>query len=233
MTTRNMNIYQIEDPSRSLKITFNSDNVCGRCGIGVEWLESNGFYSFDGDRIYVCLIEHCPVCKKAALREFPQLKRGNITKDYLDLTCTHSYRYPLVKNQQDFSEAIDKLSPRFVDIYHQAEAAEQDGCRDICGAGYRKALEFLVKDFAIRHNPSDAERIASTNLGEVISKLGSEKLKVLAERSAWLGNDETHYVKKHEEYSVSDMKSFILAAATYIDSELCFEKAAKITPARK
>jgi hypothetical protein len=55
-----------------------------------------------------------------------------------------------------FSETIAKLSPVFCETYDQAARAEENGLTQICGAGYRRALEFLVKDFAIS-NKSNAD----------------------------------------------------------------------------
>ena len=50
----------------------------------------------------------------------------------------------------------------------------------------------------------------------------------MAERSVWIGNDETHYVRKHEDLDVSDMKRFIIAMVRYVDAELAFEDAESI-----
>lgn len=63
--------------------------------------------------------------------------------------------YPAPVRVKDFSQEIKDLSPNFVKIYHQAEQAENTGLSDICGLGYRKALEFLVKDYAIAFNPTE------------------------------------------------------------------------------
>ena len=63
-----------------------------------------------------------------------------------------------------FSDRISSLSPKFVEIYNQAEKAEQWGLSEICGMGYRKALEFLVKDFAILMSPESEETIKTKQL---------------------------------------------------------------------
>jgi len=44
---------------------------------------------------------------------------------------------------------ISELSPSFVKIIAQAQSAEEHGLDEIAGPGFRKALEFLIKDFAI------------------------------------------------------------------------------------
>jgi len=43
-------------------------------------------------------------------------------------------------------ESIIAISPNFHEIYNQAQKAEQYGLNLIAGAGYRKSLEFLIKD---------------------------------------------------------------------------------------
>jgi hypothetical protein len=50
----------------------------------------------------------------------------------------------------------------------------------------------------------------------------------LASASAWLGNDETHYSRKHDEYNFSDLKTFLDAFVTFIDSELAVAEAQKL-----
>lgn len=45
----------------------------------------------------------------------------------------------------------------------------------------------------------------------------------------WIGNDETHYARKHEDLGLSEMKRFIKAMLTYVESELAFEEAESIS----
>lgn len=118
-------------------------------------------------------------------------------------------------------EAIEILSPSFVKIYKEAEIAEKQSLFEICGIGYRKALEFLVKDYALKMNPENRETIMSIQLSNCIETfITNEQIKTLAKASAWIGNDETHYSRKHEDYNVSHLKAFISAMVTYITAEL-------------
>ena len=55
-----------------------------------------------------------------------------------------------------------------------------------------------------------------------------DRLVTLAKASVWLGNDETHYVKKHPDYTLNNMKAFINAFITFIDSDLAYEAAYKL-----
>lgn len=64
---------------------------------------------------------------------------------------------PYYPREEVFSEIINKLSPCFVQIYNQAAASEALGLSEIAGIGYRKSLEFLIKDFTIQQNPNDED----------------------------------------------------------------------------
>ena len=87
-------------------------------------------------------------------------------------------------------------------------------------------MEFLVKDYAISSHPKCQEQIESSLLSKCITDyIDNEKIKTLAKASAWIGNDETHYVRKHQDYNVQDLKRFIKATVAYIESELSFAEA--------
>ena len=47
---------------------------------------------------------------------------------------------------EEFSELIDVVSTEFVITYNQAKIAEDLGLEHICGTGYGKSLEYLIKD---------------------------------------------------------------------------------------
>lgn len=139
--------------------------------------------------------------------------------------------FPSSSHTTHFPDQLNQLSPQFVKIYNQAELAESAGLTEICGIGYRKALEFLIKDYAIHKNPDAAEEIKNKPLVKCIEQyITSDSITTLAKRSAWIGNDETHYVRKHEELNFTDMKTFIEATQYFISMNLVVEKAASISP---
>lgn len=133
-----------------------------------------------------------------------------------------------VPNRQ-FSKPIYKISEKFVTLYNQSQVAETTGLSDICGMGYRKALEFLVKDFAIYMHPEDQTSIKSQPLSQCIDKyMDNIKIKNLSKATTWLCNDEVHYEKRHEEYSLSELKTFLNAVVTAIELELQVIEAEKL-----
>ena len=143
------------------------------------------------------------------------------------------FRYvePIKFAKTVFDKNIIELSPLFDKIYNQALAAEASGLDEIAGLGYRKSLEFLIKDFAIHENPENEEKIKSMPLAACIKNfIDSPNIKTLATRSAWIGNDEAHYIRKQEDRDVSDMKSFIQATVYFISMILITEDAASMEP---
>lgn len=140
------------------------------------------------------------------------------------------YMEPNRFKEMEFDPKINSLSPQFVKIYNQALAAESSNLDEIAGMGYRKALEFLIKDYLIHENPDDAETIKKMELGNCIAnKVGNERLKTVASRSAWLGNDQTHYTQRFENRDISDLKNFIDATVYWVSMELITEEALSIT----
>lgn len=135
---------------------------------------------------------------------------------------TYKYDYSSIGEikKKDFSDIIEDISINFVLIYNESHFAEQFGKKQICGVGYRKSLEFLIKDYAIKLNPGKEEEIKNIPLGACIDKyINEEKIKIVAKRAVWLGNDETHYVKKWEDKDLTDLKKLIDLTIHWIDAE--------------
>lgn len=117
-----------------------------------------------------------------------------------------------------FPDAITGLSSSFVEIFNQASEAESLKLFEVAGPGYRKALEFLVKDFAISANPAHTETIKGKRLQKVINDyIDDANIKDCAERAWWLGNDESHYINKWEK-DIAILKDVITLVVNWIDS---------------
>src|SRR5699024_8665402 len=108
---------------------------------------------------------------------------------------------------------IREISNGFYEIYMQSATAEEYGLDEISGMGYRKALEFLMKDFAILNNPEDEEVIKNSFLSNVIKDYynDSSEIQNLATASSWIGNDETHYERRNDDKSIKDLKNYLQA----------------------
>lgn len=176
-----------------------------------------------GDTVY--LLNFCPKCSECFV------SKHNLTK-YGDFDFASSAPMNFVKSH--FSDNLHALSPQFVSTYNESLQAESTGLTLICGMGYRKALEFLVKDYAISCSPNNRENIEKMPLSQCIKEyLHSPRLQTLATASAWLGNDQTHYVKKHSDYSLAEMKQFISAFVAFIDAELSLRQAEELLTSKK
>lgn len=162
----------------------------------------------------------CPryTCKRVSVAVF---KREMINSFEMGETFQLRYLHPRNPVDPLFSEHVAKVSPQYVEIFTQASKAEAFGLEEIAGVGYRKALEFLVKDYCITKNPEKEEEIKAKMLGPVIDTyVDNHNIKQCAKRAAWLGNDETHYVRKWIEKDINDLKGVIRLAVGWIEQEI-------------
>jgi len=138
---------------------------------------------------------------------------------------------PMTLKAQDFAEIIQKLSPSFCKIFNESLAAEQQELLQICGVGYRKALEFLVKDYLIERRPKDTEKIQLKFLGKCIQEdVKNPNIKAVAKRATWLGNDEAHYKKQWKNQDLTDLKRLIKLVIDWVEIEKLTEEVIKEMP---
>lgn len=116
-------------------------------------------------------------------------------------------------------EGIEETSLSFIEIFGQVQEAEALGLTTLVGIGYRKAIEFLIKDYLCGKYPDKAEKIKKKSLGQCISDdVDDPNLKTCAERATWLGNDETHYVRKWLDRNVEDLKILLSLTKHWVSS---------------
>ncbi len=154
---------------------------------------------------------------------------GTYTYPIQDSSGQADYRFsglaPKTAQETKFSEEISTTSPIFVEVYNQALAAEAENLTHLSGMGLRKALEFLIKDFLISKNPDDKGDIEKIFLGTCIERyINDNNLKECAKRAVWLGNDETHYIRKWEDKDVNDLKLLIRLTVSWIETILLTDK---------
>ena len=153
----------------------------------------------------------CTNCSETFILEY---ERRNTGFNFKQL-----HHNPMLK-KKEFGELIGEVSPSFSDIYNQSYGAMQLELNDICGMGFRKALEFLVKDYAIRNHPDAEESIKKIELGTCINNyIADERIKSMAQRATWLGNDETHYVRRFNDRDISDLLVLIDLTVFWIQAE--------------
>ena len=206
------------------RICYETVNKCPICNSSIAPVEKSKFFNSDS-KMYFFMFE-CPACNKGFITHYNYTNERKIKNDisYNMLKLVNSY--PKVPELHQFDENIKKLSSNFCEIFNQAYVAEQMNLNEIAGIGYRKALEFLIKDYCIDKNKEQEEKIKKEPLSQVITNyILSDKIKNLAKASIWIGNDETHYVRKYEDKDIKDLKRFISATVAYITYELIADSA--------
>lgn len=217
--------YLSDSQKRNENVELSSSCPC--CGVSLfpDLLYAVCVDHDDMEEDIVYTFNHCQNCDECFISKHPFDEENGDGFIYAPSS-------PVKSCEQNFSEAITSLSPNFVSIYKQAALAESLGLDQICGIGYRKAIEFLVKDYTIHKSPNSKDAILKATLGSCISNyIKDDRLTTLARAATWLGNDETHYVRQHPDYTLKELKAFADAFITFIDADLAYEAALKlVTP---
>lgn len=168
----------------------------------------------------------CPDCMKHFLYSIDTTFISGSSKfEYIPVT-----EKPIPKSDFIYPSEIDEISKEFGNIISQSAHAEGLGLNHLAGIGYRKSIEFLLKDYLIVHKKLDKEKISKNTLGQCISQdITDSRLQALARAATWIGNDETHYVRKHEDKDISDMKKFLHNLTLFISYELSIKEALEFT----
>ena len=216
--------FNIKDKMRR-EYTVEIPPGCPVCDVASHLLNNN-IYSFMVEKsdfsanLYSCYV--CPNCLNAFMTHY--------TTDYVNDDDEESV-YPITGyspspyNKIYIQENIKDFSPRYCTVMTQAALAEQNSLNEICGIGYRKALEIIIKDYSKKHFPDCADKIEKCHLAECIKKyVEDEKIKKLAESAKWLGNNETHYLKEDSAFDLEDMKNYIYGVEAIISAELQCDK---------
>jgi hypothetical protein len=210
---------QVATKTRPLVVT-QLPNSCPFCHKTIIPVPLYGNIIDDEDiEVYIA----CPneSCKKSFIAYYENLGVRN------NLQHTLYINKVSIGNQisEQFSETIELVSPAFVSIYNEAYQAEQYYLLEICGVGYRKAIEFLIKDYCKIKHPDKINDIEKRLLGSVIDTYVDEaRIKSVAKRAVWLGNDETHYIRKWQEKDLNDLKALISLTLHWIEMEALTKK---------
>lgn len=218
--------------SNAVDCKYEEISVCPICNFGIIPQAISGCYVDHAElsvsvRYTVDILNLCPHCKRIFLAKYSAYQSGRGLR-----TSTILGTYPKHTIPPAFSQLIQDMSPMFAETFSQSVTAEAKDLMEIAGCGYRKSVEYLVKDYLCHKFPDQSEKIKSEFLGKAIGRIEDSRVRTLAERAVWIGNDETHYVKKHEALDITDMKRFISAMLHFIEAELSLEEALSISPER-
>jgi hypothetical protein len=150
--------------------------------------------------------------------------------------CVLSEILPTEPVDPVFSDTISAVSKDYCEIYTQAHRAELAKLDLVAGPGYRKALEFLMKDYLLKQYPGekDQEAIKNNQLGWCIGQyVTNENVKSIVKRATWLGNDETHFVRKWEDKDLKDLKRLIELTVRWIEMEALTKESIAEMPDKK
>lgn len=186
---------------------YGHPDKCPRChrNISPTWVAARESYLDGGsiEEVYQCTSSQCGATFIAIFKY--QGGSSGATYDF-------STSIPTMPAPPDIAEDLLGLSPTFGEVYTQALASEEFGLTQLTGIGLRKALEFLVKDFASSRVADEAEReeVLKKSLAKCIDDYITDvTVKEVAHRARWLGNDETHYLRKWEDRDIKDLKTLI------------------------
>lgn len=127
---------------------------------------------------------------------------------------------PLKPPESMFPDTVSKLSAAFVSIFKEADEAKHLGLKQVAGPGYRKAFEFLIKDYAKWLAPDKSEEIEKKFSGIIVAEfIPDVRIQAVAKRCLWLGNDETHYLRKWTDHDVEDLVILIKLTTSWIEIE--------------
>lgn len=191
-------------------------NECPYCHKHIIPKFKSEYINGDQYTLYATLL--CPntECDKTFIAQYG--REGQINYRF-----NHITKYSVIS--ENFSDEINEISPRFKIIFNEAFFAEQNALFEICGVGYRKSLEILLKDYLIGLFPDNQATIRKDSISSCIKHYVEDvRLKSTSNRAIWLGNDHTHYEKKWEHKDLNDLKTLIKLTVNWIESEILTKK---------
>ena len=201
------------------------DDICPNCKKPTNpHLVNDSRFPFDNIQVSVVLTLRCLGCKHYWTEEFIAEKyKSNLRNCGYDFSIEHINVVPALPSDISFTDDLELISPTGKQIYTQSLKAEAEQLNHLAGIGYRKALEFLIKDFLIATNSEEKTKIEKMLLKQVIDTyIEDENLKTFALATAYIGNDETHYTRRHNDKDLQDLKKYLKGVIHYIEMQLQF-----------
>lgn len=217
----------IEPINMGNRVHFNDISLCPICNYKISPKYMAGYSH--SDKSSFSLYCECTSCGKPFIVYYKDLiNRASLNSPNYFATNIE-YLAPILPSVRSFDKKISSLSSNFVEIYNQSLSAETYNLNQIAGMGYRKSLEFLIKDYCVSKNSVDSDKIYSMSLSQCINNyIDDDKIKKSSKASAWLGNDETHYIRKFENKDINDLKRFIDTTVYFILYNLNVDEADEI-----
>lgn len=202
------------------KYSILSPDICPHCHIKCDpklltyYNSQNEYFESCHYNIWICPNKEC---KRHFIAEYTFQENYPAFNRFIN-GIIQSPEWPTVIQELLSGFELEAIPSKFIDTYLQALIAESKGLNEIAGMGFRKSIEYLVKDVAARDFPDNKEEIKKLFLGDVIKNFYTGEIKELLERATWLGNDQSHYFKLFEEYDVETLKELIGLIVSELDT---------------
>lgn len=205
-------------------ITLIEPNICPICQVVNRPIFKSNEYSKDENEedslitLWLCANN---LCDKIFVAEYLVQNDNFKFKRFLNgLPKGPNFPKPILNLNNGNPEILDIPEPsKFIKTYLQSLQAEHLGLNEIAGMGYRKSIEYLVKDWAIHNFPDNKVEIISSWLSNVVKNYYSGELKEILERAVWLGNDQSHYLRLFEDFDIDIIKELIELILVELDRE--------------
>ncbi|MDY4364256.1 hypothetical protein SM120_11505 [Lactococcus lactis subsp. lactis] len=205
------------DNESFIKRTVNRSMVCPHCS---EKMTPTllSITPYNDNQKYVATL-YCSDCKYPIVKLFAKVWFSDNVNE-----ITLEYNKSIVV---DLPKNIEKLSPDFVTNYQQTLLAKEYELTELVGMGYRKSAESLIKDFVIKTNRGETDKVSKMLLKPVIEEYlkDNDKLYTMSLACAYLGNDYSHYERRNLDKDIQDLERFIAVLISYISYELTLHEA--------
>jgi hypothetical protein len=213
---------KIDHAYSSHKISINFPNMCSIChhdSFKPEFLfgtfvrgDSSGYFL---ECVFQCTNSNC----NSLLIGYYKRVHIRVPFELIKVSPTQTQT-----KEKNFSPEINEVSKRFVTLYNQLFIAEQKDIEFILGIGYRKALEFLIKDFLIFIDPNAREKVENASLRYCIKKIDNKSISGISDKVTWLGNEADQYTRQWDGKDVNELKKMIDVTSTYITANIQLKK---------
>lgn len=177
-----------------------------------------------GGRVYDGNLTIVYVCPSDACREYFLGYYEKRNGQYTFLRCRPQETVAPV-----LPEFVQRISRNYCEIFQECYRAEVEGLHQLAGVGYRKALEFLIKDYLVSRQPEERAAIEEAPLALCIERYVTDvNVRDVARRAIWLGGET--YPRPWLEKDLRDLKSVIELVLRWIETEYLTAELLKTMP---
>lgn len=133
------------------------------------------------------------------------------------------YKHSIKKREKELPKELSEISPRFVKIYNEALIAEENDLSELVGVGFKKAIEFLIRDYLIKFKKENEKEVLEQPLKDIMGKISDHRVTQLTATYKWL-NSCNFCNRTFDEKDVQEMKKFINVISEYIIYNVLLKK---------